>query len=78
MALGVIMLAYSAHACLPSVYNSMEHPKQFPLVVVAAFACMFLMYGVMGGFGCEPSVHTALESQGWSVLVLPCCRLWPL
>eukprot|EP00667_Euglena_gracilis_P010474 EG_transcript_10653 len=51
MALGVIMLAYSAHACLPTIYGSMHRPQDFPTMVNVAFFAMFAMYAVMGGFG---------------------------
>lgn len=45
------MLAYSAHACLPTIYGSMHRPQDFPTMVNVAFFAMFAMYAVMGGFG---------------------------
>jgi len=75
MAFAVIMLSYSAHVALPSIYAAMEDPSDFERVLSRAFLVMFLLYATMGALGylawgaqCSPVITydtTAMASAPW-------------
>eukprot|EP00667_Euglena_gracilis_P006836 EG_transcript_6897 len=51
MAFAIVMLSYSAHVALPSIYVSMAKPADFERVTTVAFLVMLAQYAVMGFFG---------------------------
>ena len=51
ISMGIFILSYAGHACLPQVYNNMSKPKDFEKVVNTSFLIMFITYSSFAVFG---------------------------
>ena len=51
VSVGIFILSYAGHACLPEIYTSMEQPEKFEKVLDICFIIMFFTYSGMALFG---------------------------
>ena len=51
VSVGIFILSYAGHACLPEIYVSMKEPKKFERVLDICFIIMFFTYSGMALFG---------------------------
>jgi hypothetical protein len=49
--MGIFAVSASGHSCLPALRGAMREPRRFPAAVLAAFACMGVVYGAVAGVG---------------------------
>jgi amino acid permease len=51
--LGMALMSFGGHPCIPSIYETAEEPKNFPRVTLGAFllaGVYYVLVGVVGGF----------------------------
>eukprot|EP01083_Nonionella_stella_P116967 348025_1 len=51
VSVGIFILSYAGHACLPEIYTSMKEPERFERVLDICFVIMFFTYSGMALFG---------------------------
>ena len=51
VSIGIFILSYAGHACLPEIYVSMREPEKFERVLDVCFVIMFVTYSGMALFG---------------------------
>lgn len=51
ISMGIFILSYAGHACLPAIYNSMREPQKFEMVLDICFIIMFITYSTFALFG---------------------------
>ena len=51
VSIGIFILSYAGHACLPEIYVSMKDPSQFERVMDICFVIMFFTYSGFALFG---------------------------
>jgi len=51
VSMGIFILSYAGHACLPEIYIAMKEPKQFEGVMDKCFVLMFFIYSGFALFG---------------------------
>ena len=51
ISVGIFILSYAGHACLPEIYTSMAEPHRFERVLDVCFVIMFFTYSGMALFG---------------------------